>query len=117
MLEIDAAIGRLVRGLKEQRIYEETVIVFSSDHGMSAFETKPVSIEPADALKKAGFNVATSNGQLKSDTEVIILAFGVRPIYFRNLPLARPGQAVKVLNTIKGVEMLDRKKLDPAGLS
>lgn len=115
VLEIDAAIGRLVRGLKEQGIYEETVIVFSSDHGMSPFEVKPVSIEPAEALRKAGFNVATSNVQIKSDTEVVIIALGVRLIYFRNLSPVRQEQAVKVLAAIKGVEVLDRKKLEALG--
>src|SRR3954465_207321 len=37
---IDAALGRLVQGLKDLGIYKDTLITFNADHGMSAFETK-----------------------------------------------------------------------------
>lgn len=113
--EIDRAIGKLISGLKEQGIYDETAIVFCSDHGMSAYATKQVEIEPADALKKAGFHVITSKEEIKPDTEVIVLSFGVRIVYFRNLPVARQEKAVAILSAIKGAEVLDRKKLDALG--
>lgn len=115
VLEIDAAIGTLVQGLKQQGLYEETLIAFSSDHGMSSYETKQTSIEPADALRKAGFRVATSQDQLKGDTEIIALAFGVRIIYFRNLTLDRRAKAKTVLSAIEGAEVLDRQQLDALG--
>ncbi|MEO5801904.1 MAG: alkaline phosphatase family protein [Verrucomicrobiota bacterium] len=115
VMEIDNAIGNLIRGLKEQGIYEKTLIVFSSDHGMSAYEKKEVEIEPADALKKAGFHVTASKEEINPKTEIIVLSFGVRIVYFRNLPPAREKKALAVLSAIKGAEVLDRKKLDALG--
>ena len=105
----------LVAGLKEQGIYDETLIVFTADHGMSAFEDKEASIEPADALRKAGFRVATSNQDFKPDTQIIVIANGVRCVYFRNLTSPEREKASEVLSSIKGAEVLDRVKLDALG--
>lgn len=115
VLEIDDAIGTLINGLKEQGIYEETLIAFSSDHGMSSYAAKQASIEPADALRKAGFRVATSQDQLKADTQIVVIANGVRVIYFRDLTDAQKERATQVLAAIEGAEVLDRKRLDALG--
>src|SRR4051812_17712001 len=64
VLDIDRAIGRLIASLKAQGIYEQTLIAFTADHGMSAFEKKAVSVPPASALTQAGFRVATNEAQL-----------------------------------------------------
>ena len=110
---IDHAVGRLVDGLKEMGIYDQTLIAFNADHGMSGYESKQASIEPAAALKKAGFKVATSQAQLKSDTEVIVISEGVRLVYFRKpLSAERQQEAKNLLSKIEGAEVLDREKLD-----
>jgi predicted AlkP superfamily pyrophosphatase or phosphodiesterase len=115
VLEIDAAIGGLVQGLKAQGIFEETLLVFSADHGMSAYAAKQASIEPAAALRNAGFRVATSQEQLKADTQIVVIANGVRAIYFRDLTPAQKARAAEVLSAIEGAEVLDRKRLDALG--
>lgn len=91
VLSIDRGVGRLVDELKRQGIYEQTLISFNADHGMSAYEEKQASMEPAAALREAGFRVATSQKELRADTQVVVLAAGVRVIYFRE-PLARRGE-------------------------
>jgi arylsulfatase A-like enzyme len=113
VLAIDTAIGRLVEGLKAQGIFEQTLITFNSDHGMSAFESKQVSIEPARALTEAGFKVATSEASLNADTQIVVLDFGVRLVYFREpMSVEQKQKAETVLSNIQGAEVLDRKKLD-----
>jgi predicted AlkP superfamily pyrophosphatase or phosphodiesterase len=116
VLAIDRAVGRLVEGLKAQGVYEQTLITFNSDHGMSAFETKQVSIEPARALKDAGFRVASSEEQLNADTEIVVIDMGIRLVYFRK-PLTdeQKQKVLTVLSAIQGAEILDRKKLDALG--
>src|SRR5438132_9811911 len=83
---------------------------------MSAFEKKQVSVDPATALKNAGFKVATSERQLDSETQIIVIDAGVRLVYFRKPLTDDEKQKVrKVLSAIEGAEVLDRKKLDALG--
>ena len=113
VLAIDRAVGRLIEGLKELGIYTNTLIAFTADHGMSEFEKREVSVEPAKALRDAGFTVASSNTELNEQTQIVVVNAGMRLIYFRK-PLSdeQKTKATKALSTIKGVEVLDRKKLD-----
>ena len=115
VLGIDRAVGRLLQGLKELGIYDETVIAFNSDHGMSAFEKKETT-DPAKALTAAGFKVATSEGNLKPDTQIVVISAGSRLVYFRK-PLTdeQKETVMKVLSHIEGAEVLDREKLDALG--
>ncbi len=115
VLGIDHAVGRLLAGLKQQGIYDQTAIAFSSDHGMSAFETNQVSPDPVQALKQAGFQVATSEADLKQDTEIVVLDAGVRLIYFRKVSPDQKQKATTVLLAVQGAELLDRQKLDKLG--
>src|SRR5205807_135908 len=84
-------------------------------HGMSAFEKKPVSIEPAKALAAAGFKVATSESDLQPDTQIVVISAAVRLIYFRKLEEEKRLQVMNVLASIEGAEVLDRNKLDSLG--
>ncbi len=116
VLGIDSAVARVIRALKEQGIYDQTLITFNSDHGMSAFEDKQASIEPAKALEAAGFKVARSGEELKDDTQIVVLSYGVRLIYFRKpLTEADLAKVRSVLSGIEGVEILDRGRLDALG--
>jgi len=115
VLEIDAAIGVLVKGLKDQGIFDETLMVFSSDHGMSAYEAKQPATDAAETLRKAGFRVATSAEQLKPDTQIVVIANGVRVIYFRDVTPEQKEKATQALAAIEGTEVLDRKRLDALG--
>ena len=115
ILGIDRAIGRLVASLKEQGIYDKTLITFNSDHGMSAFEKKQASIQPARALANAGFRVAGNEAELNADTQIVVLEAGVRIVYFRKLADEERRKALRVLTAIEGVEVLDRKRLDALG--
>ncbi len=113
---MDAAVGRLVNGLKAMGIFEDTLITFNADHGMSGFEDKQVSVEPATALRKAGFKVAKSQADLKPDTQIIVISAGVRLIYFRDVvPESERQKALQILSSISGAEVLDRKRLDELG--
>jgi predicted AlkP superfamily pyrophosphatase or phosphodiesterase len=116
VLSIDKAVGKLIEALKAQGIYERALITFTADHGMSAYEKKEASREPAEALRRAGFKVATSEGTLKPETDIVVLDAGVRLVYFRSRagPEART-KAAKVLTEIKGVEVLNRQRLDALG--
>ena len=115
VLGIDRAIGRLISFLKEQGILEQTLITFNSDHGMSAFEAKQVATAPTQALIQAGFRVATSEAQLNADTQIIVLDYGVRLVYFRKLSADERLKAVQILSQIDGTELLDRAHLDSLG--
>ena len=116
VLSVDAAVGRLVNGLKAMGIFEDTLITFNADHGMSGFEDKQVSVEPATALRKAGFKVAKSQADLKPDTQIIVISAGVRLIYFRDVvPESERQKALQILSSISGAEVLDRKRLDELG--
>ena len=116
VMGIDRAVGRLVAYLKAKGIFEETLITFNSDHGMSAFEKRQASTEPAQALAKAGFRVATSAAELKAETQIVVLNAGVRIIYFRAVPSgAERERAAAVLRQIEGVDVLGRKELDALG--
>ncbi|MDI6782472.1 MAG: alkaline phosphatase family protein [bacterium] len=112
VLEVDKEIGRLVAALKEAGLYEKTLMVFSSDHGMSPFEKKQAAIEPAEALKQAGFKVATGQRDLKEDTELIVISSGSRIIYLRKpLTPERLQLFESTLKNIEGVELWDTEKL------
>jgi predicted AlkP superfamily pyrophosphatase or phosphodiesterase len=112
VLDIDAQVGKIVAALKKAKIYDKTLIVFSSDHGMSAFETKQASIEPADALEKAGFKVATNQREIKDDTQLIVYAAGSRFIYLRKELTPEQLTLFKsTLNNIEGAELWDTAKI------
>ncbi len=116
VLGIDAAVARLLEGLKAMGLYEDTLIAFTADHGMSAFEMKPISKEPAKALEEAGFKVATSQKLLNPETQLIVLPEGVRIVYFRKaLSEEQKGKVLRVLKAITGAEVLDRERLDALG--
>jgi predicted AlkP superfamily pyrophosphatase or phosphodiesterase len=115
VLAIDAAVGRLVEGLKALGIFDETLIAFTADHGMSAFETKAVSASPHAALRAAGFRVATNAAELKPDTELVVIDAGVRLVYFRQITESRKAAARAVLGAIAGAEILERAHLDELG--
>ncbi len=115
VLDIDRAIGRLVASLKEQGIYDETLITFNSDHGMSPFEKKQAAISPRRALVDAGFRVATNEAELKPDTQIVMLDAGGRAVYFRQVTDDERTKATQLLTAVEGVEILDRQKLDALG--
>lgn len=115
VLEIDEAVGELIRGLKQLGIYEDTLMVFSADHGMSAYADKQPAMDVAPALKKAGFRVATSQEQMREDTQIIVIANGVRVVYFRRVSDEEKDKARKILSEIDGAEVLDRQRLDALG--
>jgi len=116
VMAIDRGVGQLVDELKKQGTYDQTLITFNADHGMSGYEEKQASIEPALALQQAGFRVATSQKELKEDTQIIVLSWGVRLVYFRKeLSNEAMAKARKALDSIQGVEILDRKALDALG--
>jgi arylsulfatase A-like enzyme len=102
--------------LKKQGVYDQTLITFNADHGMSGYEEKEATPEPAKALKEAGFHVARSQKELEPDTQIIVLSWGVRLVYFRK-PLSDgdKDKVMQVLGGIQGAEVLDRKKLDDLG--
>lgn len=115
VLDIDRAVGRLIASLQEQGIYEQTLIAFTADHGMSPFETKAIATPPANALRKAGFRVATSETELKPDTQIVVLDAGVRSVYFRQVTAEEKQKARAVLATITGTEIIERAQLDALG--
>src|SRR5205823_7593440 len=60
--------------------------------------------------------VATSQKELRPDTQIIVLAAGVRVVYFRGLLGQQEKDKVRnVLAGIRGVEILDRNRLDALG--
>jgi predicted AlkP superfamily pyrophosphatase or phosphodiesterase len=116
VVAIDRAIGRLIAWLKERGLYEHTLITFNSDHGMSAFEKKQASIEPAAALRQAGFRVATSVETLDAETQIVVLDAGVRMVYFRRVDAAADRRrAENILRQIEGVDILGPKELAALG--
>lgn len=55
---IDAQIGKLVKKLKEMDWFDETLIVITSDHGMSY---RPNGVDVISELKKKGFHDVVDN--------------------------------------------------------
>ncbi|MCX7918076.1 MAG: alkaline phosphatase family protein [bacterium] len=112
VLEVDTELGKLIQFLKKEKRYDKTLIVISSDHGMSEFEKKQATLEPAEALRRAGFKVATNQREMKDDTELIVLAAGSRLIYLRKpLTPERLTLFETTLKNIEGVELWDTEKL------
>jgi arylsulfatase A-like enzyme len=112
VLAIDTAIGRIVEALEQNGMLEKTLITMNSDHGMSAIESQNASMEPAAALRQAGFKVATTQEEIAEDTELVIIKGGVRLIYFRKaLTPAQEKRVMTALSAIEGVEVLDRERL------
>lgn len=116
VFEIDREIGKIISFLKKKNIYNETLIVLSSDHGMSPFEKKQANLEPIEALKKAGFKVATKNEEIGHETEIIVISAGVRLIYQRK-PLSKEKyqKLINSLKSIEGVDVWEKNKLAELG--
>lgn len=113
VLAVDAAIGEILAALEEKGIREKTLITVNSDHGMSEHADKQASMEPAEALRQAGFNVATNQGELEEDTEIVVLAGGVRLVYFRQeFSEERMAVAMEALEAIEGAKVMGRERLD-----
>ena len=73
-------------------------------------------MEPASALRAAGFKVARSQQEIKADTQIIVISAGARLIYFRGaLSDTQRENARQILSTISGAEVLGRKELDELG--
>jgi hypothetical protein len=69
-------------------------------------------MEPAAALRQAGFKVATSQEEIAEDTELVVVKGGVRLIYFRkSLTHEQEKRVMAALSAIEGVEVLDRERL------
>ena len=116
VMGIDTAVAHLIKGLKELGLYDQTVIAFTADHGMSGYDEKPVSADPAKALEKAGFKVATSSKAVNDDTQIVMISAGVRMIWFRkNVSEKQKAVALNCLRKIKGTELLERAQLDDLG--
>ncbi len=116
VLSVDKEIGKLMEYLKKSGLADKTIICISSDHGMSDFNKKQASAEPADILRKAGYKVATVKTDFQPDTQIILLSYGVRILYFMPNVSEKEKQDIhQLLTQIKGAEVLDRKKLDALG--
>jgi hypothetical protein len=75
-----------------------------------------VSIEPARALKDAGFSVASSENQMNADTQIVVIDMGsVWFISRKPLTAEQKQKVMSALTAIQGAEILDRKKLDALG--
>ena len=73
-------------------------------------------MEPAKALAAAGFKVATSENNLNTDTQIVVISAGSRLVYFRKpLTEAERQKVMTVMSGIEGAEVLDRKQLDALG--
>lgn len=113
VLAVDAAIGEILGALKEEGLYEKTLITVNADHGMSEHADKQASMEPAEALRQAGFSVATNQGELEEDTEIVVITGGVRLVYFRKeLSEEQMATAMAALEAIEGAEIMGRERLD-----
>jgi len=114
VLSTDYEVGRILETIYRLNLQDRIIISFNSDHGMTSYkESKNILTEPIKLLRKSGYKVVTNPEELNDETELIVLAYGVRIIYFRkNMNLHEREKVVNLLKIIEGVEILERDKLD-----
>ena len=83
LVAIDRELGEMLAYLKEMELREKTAIIVVSDHGMSEHTQPGVVPELDDLLEGSGFKIASSNREIKEDTDIILLQAGCTFLYFR----------------------------------
>ncbi|MGI5118370.1 alkaline phosphatase family protein [Marinactinospora thermotolerans] len=122
LAEMDTGLGRLVETLRETGLYERTVMVFVSDHGMTGY-TESLEPQVLGALRDAGFGAERlySGRAPGPDTEVVLTASPrTANVYLRGAAAEPEGRA-RVESLLRGLPELeavrDRGELDALGAS
>lgn len=86
IMEIDKALGKVIKALKEKRIYEQTTLLITSDHGMISFKGESCIRELKKKLHSLSFKkvIAQSEGYVEEDFDVLITSSGIQAqVYFK----------------------------------
>ncbi len=104
----DSDIGQIMAYLKEQGKFDQTTIIVASDHSMIENSLPQTAPNLLDDLKQAGFSVATSNIQIRRNTDLVAITAGGIFLYIREgrLDDARLEQLLALLNAIPNTDIL-----------
>lgn len=79
----DRDIGAIIEYLQAQDKLEGTTFIVASDHSMIDHSLPEAAPRLLDDLKAAGFSVATTNQQIKPDTDLVAITAGSIFLYIR----------------------------------
>jgi len=113
LVAIDRELGEMLAYLEEMELREKTAIIVVSDHGMSENTQPGVAPELDDLLEGSGFKVASSNREIKKDTDIVLLRAGCRFLYFREGQIDEQNykKLMTVLAKIPHVDIYTAKEL------
>lgn len=111
--EADRQVRGIIEALQRRGVYEQTVIVVVSDHGMSPTGGKPVSPPLAYQLWAHGFTFARRDDEITADTDIVYIQHGSAFLYLREgrFDADREQRLVEALRRIEGAEVLTRDDL------
>lgn len=111
--QADAEVGLIVDLLKERGIYDRTVIVVVSDHGMSPAGGKLIYPNLEYQLWANGFTVAKENREILERTDIVHIQHGSAFLYLRDgrFDAEREQELIRALRQIEGAQVFDREAL------
>lgn len=115
--QADREVRALIDTLKSQRIYEQSIVVVVSDHGMSPSGGQSIDPNLEYQLWAGGFTVAKTEQEIIDRTDIVQIQHGSAFLYLRNgrFDSEREKFLLEHLRQIEGVEVLSRDALKQLG--
>lgn len=111
--QADAEVGIILDTLRARGIYDKTVIVVVSDHGMSPADGQPIRPTLEYQMWAHGFTVAKDNAAIRADTDIVQIQHGSAFLYLRDgrFDTQREEELLAALRQIVGAVVYDREAL------
>lgn len=109
----DGDIGKILDYLAKQGQLEGTTFIVASDHSMIENSLPETAPKLLDDLQRAGFSVATTNQQIRPDTDLVAITAGSIFLYIREgrLDQARYDQLLALLHAIPNTDVFTKDEL------
>lgn len=90
---VDRAFGRLVEKLKQKGLYDNTILVFTSDHGdnLHSYGYRIAKDHPEDTAARVPFLLRLPNGATCRRSELLVGSLDLMPTLLGLMDLAIPG--------------------------
>lgn len=123
LLKTDRDMGTIMAYLESVGKLEKTAFIVASDHSMIENTLPSAAPRLLEDLEKAGYSVATSNNQIRKDTDLVAITAGSIFLYLRDgrFDQERYNQLVHFLGDIPHIDVftasdLREKHADPYAL-
>lgn len=109
----DADIGEMIAYLKEQDLFDQTTFIVCSDHGMIENSLPETAPKLLDKIRRAGFSVATTNQQIRKDTDLVAITTGSIFLYIREGRLEGPryDELLSLLQALPNTDVFTKEEL------